>query len=67
MFKLNLTKVMIIQYPAHYLDSKTDISLIQVGDRYHACGSGDHLRPPGTECEKRVIKHFDKPNPLPAR
>ena len=49
-------------------DRKTDIGLIQVGDRYHACVSGDDLRPPeGTECEKRVIKHFDKPNSLPAR
>jgi hypothetical protein len=49
-------------------DRKTDIGLIQVGDRYHACVSGDDLRPPeGTECEKRIIKQFDKPNSLPAR
>ena len=49
-------------------DRKTDIGLIQVGDRYHACVSGEDLRPPeGTECEKRVIKQFDKPNSLPAR
>ena len=49
-------------------DRKTDIGLIQVGDRYHACVSGDDLRPPeGTECEKRVIKQFDKANSLPAR
>ena len=49
-------------------DRKTDIGLIQVGDRYHVCVSGDDLRPPeGTECEKRVIKQFDKPNSLPAR
>ena len=49
-------------------DRKTDIGLIQVGDRYHACVSGDDLRPPeGSECEKRVIKQFDKPNSLPAR
>ena len=34
-------------------DRKTDIGLIQVGDRYHACVSDDDLRPPeGTECEK---------------
>jgi hypothetical protein len=26
------------------------------------------LRPPeGTECEKRLVKHFDKVNSLPAR
>ena len=49
-------------------DRKTDIGLIQVGDRYHACVAGEDLRPPeGTECEKRVIKQFDKPNSLPAR
>jgi hypothetical protein len=49
-------------------DRKADIGLIQVGDRYHVCVSGDDLRPPeGTECEKRVIKQFDKPNSLPAR
>ena len=67
MFKLNLTKVRIIQYKRTFtFDRKTDIGLIQVGDRYHACVSGDDLRPPeGTECEKRVIKQFDKPNSLP--
>ena len=49
-------------------DRKTDIGLIQVEDRYHACVSADDLRPPeGTECEKRVIKQFDKVNSLPAR
>ena len=53
---------------AFTFDRKTDIGLIQVGDRYHACVSGDDLRPPdGTECEKRVIKQFDRPNSLPAR
>jgi hypothetical protein len=49
-------------------DRKADIGLIQVGDRYQVCVSGDDLRPPeGTECEKRVIKQLDKPNSLPAR
>ena len=49
-------------------DRKTDIGLIQVGDRYHACVASEDLRPPeGNECEKRVIKQFDKPNSLPAR
>ena len=49
-------------------DRKTDIGLIQIGDRYHACVASEDLRPPeGSECEKRVVKHFDKPNPLPAR
>jgi hypothetical protein len=49
-------------------DRKTDIGLIQVGDRYHACVASEDLRPPeGSECEKRVIKHLDKSNSLPAR
>ena len=49
-------------------DRNTDIGKIQIGDRYHACVSSDDLRPPeGTECEKRLVKHFDKPNSLPAR
>ena len=49
-------------------DRNTDIGLIQIGDRYHACVSSEDLRPPeGTECEKRIIKTFDTPNSLPAR
>src|SRR5215210_5684276 len=49
-------------------DRKTDIGLIQIGDRYHARVASEDLRPPeGSECEKRVIKQFDKPNSLPAR
>ncbi|HET8793000.1 MAG TPA: hypothetical protein VFM31_04350 [Nitrososphaeraceae archaeon] len=49
-------------------DRKTDIGLIQIGDRYHACVASEDLRPPeGSECEKRVIKHLDKANSLPAR
>jgi hypothetical protein len=49
-------------------DRKTDIGLIQIGDRYHACVASEDLRPPeGSECEKRVVKQFDKPNSLPAR
>ena len=49
-------------------DRDTDVGKIQIGDRYHACVSSDDLRPPeGTECEKRLIIHLDKPNSLPAR
>ncbi len=49
-------------------DRDTDIGKIQIGERYHACISSDDLRPlEGTECEKRVVKHFDKVNSLPAR
>jgi len=49
-------------------DRNTDIGQIQMGDRFHACVSSDDLRPPeGTECEKRLIKHFGISNTLPAR
>ncbi|MGD1836604.1 MAG: hypothetical protein ACPKPY_00915 [Nitrososphaeraceae archaeon] len=49
-------------------DRDTDIGKIQLGDRFHGCVSGDGLNPPeGTECEKRLIKHFDKSNKLLVR
>ena len=49
-------------------DRNTDIDQIQLGDRFHACVSSDDLNPPeGTECEKRLVKKFNSPNPLPAR
>ncbi len=49
-------------------DRDTDIGKIQIGDRYHACVASNDLSPPeGQECEKRVVKHFDKVNSLPAR
>ena len=49
-------------------DRDTDIGRIQIGDRYHACVASNDLSPPeGQECEKRVIKHLDKSNSLPAR
>lgn len=49
-------------------DRQTDIGLIQLGDRFLACVASDDLRPPeGQECEKRLVKKFNKPNPLPAR
>jgi hypothetical protein len=49
-------------------DRNTDIGQIQVGDRYHACVASNDLSPPeGQECEKRVVKQFDKVNSLPAR
>jgi hypothetical protein len=41
---------------------------IQIGDRFHTCVIGKELYPPeGAECEKRLIKNLDKPNPLAAR
>lgn len=49
-------------------DRKTDIGNIQYGDMFFSCVSGQDLNPPeGTECEKRIIKKFDKPNGLYAR
>jgi hypothetical protein len=49
-------------------DRDTDIGKIQIGDRYHACVASNDLSPPeGQECEKRLVKHFDKVNSLPAR
>jgi hypothetical protein len=49
-------------------DRDTDIGKIQIGDRYHACVASNDLSPPeGQECEKRVVKNFDKVNSLPAR
>ncbi|MGZ5509660.1 MAG: hypothetical protein ACXWFC_04175 [Nitrososphaeraceae archaeon] len=49
-------------------DRDTDIGKIQIGDRYHACIASNDLSPPeGQECEKRLVKNFDKSNSLPAR
>ena len=49
-------------------DRDTNIGKIQIGDRFHACVSGNDLNPPeGSECEKRLIKHLDKTNALAAR
>ena len=49
-------------------DRITDMGPIQIGDRFHACVIGEELNPPeGSECEKRLIKNLDKPNPLPVR
>ena len=49
-------------------DRDTDIGPIQIGDRYHACVSGNDLNPPeGTECEKRTVKNIGRENVLYAR
>ena len=49
-------------------DRKTDIGNVQFGDLFVACVTSDDLNPPeGTECEKRLVKKFNSPNPLPAR
>ena len=47
-------------------DKNTDIGPIQIGDRFHGCASGEGLKPKeGTECEKRLIKDFEKVHTLP--
>jgi hypothetical protein len=49
-------------------DRDTNIGPIQIGDRFHACVSGNDLNPPeGTECEKRTVKNIGKENVLYAR
>ena len=49
-------------------DRKTDIGLIQIGDRFHACASSTDLNPPeGTECEKRIVKKIGRENVLYVR
>jgi hypothetical protein len=49
-------------------DRKTDIGLIQIGDRFHACVASEDLRPPeGSECEKRIVKNLAKVSGLYAR
>ena len=49
-------------------DRNTDMGPIQIGDRFHTCVIGKDLYPPeGSECEKRLIKSLDRPNPLAAR
>ena len=47
-------------------DKNTDIGPIQIGDRFHGCASGEGLKPKeGTECEKRLIKDFERVHTLP--
>ncbi|MGH9981839.1 MAG: hypothetical protein ACRD6U_09840 [Nitrososphaeraceae archaeon] len=49
-------------------DRDTNIGKIQIGDRFHACVSGNDLNPPeGTECEKRTVKNIGRENVLYAR
>ena len=49
-------------------DRNTDIGNIQIGDLFLACVTSEDLNPPeGQECEKRLVKKFNSPNPLPAR
>jgi hypothetical protein len=49
-------------------DRNTELGTIDIGDMYFACVSAEELGPPQmTECEKKYIKHFDKPNVIVSR
>jgi hypothetical protein len=46
----------------------TEIGTIEVGDMFFGCASSGELGPPqNTECEKKFIKNFDKPNNMVTR
>ena len=46
----------------------TEIGTIEVGDMFFGCASSGELGPPqNTECEKKFIKKFDKPNKIVTR
>ena len=47
-------------------DINTNIGLIQPGDLFFGCITADgYSSSENSECEVRLIKHFDKPNKLP--
>ena len=49
-------------------DRNTELGTIDRGDMYFACVSAEELGPPQmTECEKKYIKDFDKPNKIVTR
>ena len=49
-------------------DREPEVGKYKLEIEYHACVASEDFRPrKGSECEKRVVKHFDKPNSLPAR
>jgi hypothetical protein len=46
----------------------TELGPIQYGDMFFGCASSEELGPPQmTECEKKYIKDFDKPNKIVTR
>lgn len=46
----------------------TEIGTIEFGDMFFGCASSGELGPPqNTECEKKFIKNFDKPNNIVTR
>jgi hypothetical protein len=57
----------IIQVPFTF-DRNTELGTIEKGDIFFGCASAEELGPPQmTECEKKYIKDFDKPNKIVTR
>ena len=57
----------IIKVPFTF-DRNTELGTIEKGDIFFGCASAEALGPPQmTECEKKYIKDFDKPNKIVTR
>ena len=57
----------IIKVPFTF-NRNTELGPIQYGDMFFGCASSEELAPPQrTECEKKYIKDFDKPNTIVTR
>ena len=60
-------KDFIIRVPFTF-DRNTEMGKMQLGDMFFGCATADKLFPPEhTECEKRLIKNFDKYNEIVVR
>ena len=57
----------IIKVPFTF-DRNTELGNVEIGDMFFGCASAEELGPPQmTECEKKYIKDFDKPNTIVTR
>jgi len=57
----------IIKVPFTF-NRNTELGTIEKGDIFFGCASAEELGPPQmTECEKKYIKNFDKPNKIVTR
>jgi len=57
----------IIKVPFTF-DRNTELGNVEIGDMFFGCASAEELGPPQmTECEKKYIKNFDKPNKIVTR
>jgi hypothetical protein len=57
----------IIKVPFTF-ERNTELGTIETGDMFFGCASSEELAPPQrTECEKKYIKDFDKPNTIVTR